>query len=307
MSLPGISLTRRQFAGSAIGAVVCCPALGAVKGFEFRELDGGRLQLLENGAAVFVYNYGPQLAPGVAEQFRRSGYVYPVWTPAGTSVAGDFQKDHPMHRGMYFGWREVQEEGRTGPPYDFWGLRGMRTKWLRWVEKRVSAKEAILEAENGWIVDADGRQIARERLRYVVEALGGGRRVINVTGSFEAQHTPLHIRGAQEEKKGYSGFSFRFPLFPPPHEGVRIVTDRGELQTAEENHVGHRWASFEAAFDGKRAGVRIDPDPKNPGAPQEWCLRKYGVLNPTFPGIEAWRLEPGKPLVLRYQVAVYDI
>jgi hypothetical protein len=36
-------------------------------------------------------------------------------------------------------------------------------------------------------------------------------------------------------------------------------------------------------------------------------LRKYGVLNPTFPGIEAWRLEPGKPLVLRYQVAVYDI
>jgi hypothetical protein len=286
---------------------LCWPAQGAATGFEYRELEGGRLQLLENGAPVFVYNHGMQLAPGVAGQFRRSGYVYPVWTPAGTSVAGDFQKDHPMHRGMYFGWREVQELNRPGRPYDFWGLRGLRTKWLRWVEKRATPGQAILEAENGWIVDADGRQIGRERLRYVVEPPKDGRRVISVTGTFEAQNDPITIRGAQEEKKGYSGFSFRFPFFPPPRDGVRIFTDRGELQTDEENHVPHAWASLEASFERKRAGVRVESGPKNPGAPHEWCLRKYGVLDPTFPGVEAHRIDPGKPLILRYAVTVYDI
>jgi hypothetical protein len=299
-------LARREVLQTAALGILVGPVHAAPPGFMFRELDSGGLQLLEGGNPVFTYNQGMQLAPGVDEQYRRSGYLYPVWTPRGTSVAGDFQKDHPMHRGVYFGWREVQL-AVGGPVYDHWGLRGIRTKWLRWVEKTAKPDQAVLEAENAWTVDSDGRQPIHERLRYVVEPAKGNRRVIHVTGTFEARDQPVTIRGAQEEQKGYSGFSFRFPFFAPPREGVRIFTDKGELQPDEENHVPHEWACLEASFKGMRAGVRVEPALANPGAPHEWCLRKYGVLSPCFPGVRTFQLDPGKPLVLRYDVTVYDV
>ena len=55
------------------------------------------------------------------------------------------------------------------------------------------------------------------------------------------------------------------------------------------------------------AGARIDDSPSNPGYPANgWLLRHgFGFLNPYFPGSNAYTIQPGKPLKLRYTVTVF--
>ncbi|MBI3697848.1 MAG: PmoA family protein, partial [Acidobacteria bacterium] len=62
----------------------------------------------------------------------------------------------------------------------------------------------------------------------------------------------------------------------------------------------------EGTFQGRRAGARIDVDPANPAAPNGWCLRRYGFLGVSFPALETYTLEHGRPLVLKYRVTVFS-
>jgi hypothetical protein len=63
-------------------------------------------------------------------------------------------------------------------------------------------------------------------------------------------------------------------------------------------------------YQGKRAILRITPDPSDTGTPYQWCLRNYGFAGASFPGktasTDAYTLEPGKPLTLRFQVTASD-
>ena len=64
-------------------------------------------------------------------------------------------------------------------------------------------------------------------------------------------------------------------------------------------------------YNGKRAAPRITPDEKNPGAPQQWRLRNYGLVGAWFPGrtekADRYALQPGKPPTLKFQVRVSDL
>jgi hypothetical protein len=71
--------------------------------------------------------------------------------------------------------------------------------------------------------------------------------------------------------------------------------------TRDEDHGRHTYAELAASFDGRRAGLRITA-----AQPGEWCLRPYGFVGATFPGVQPHTLLPGKPLTLRYSVTVFD-
>jgi hypothetical protein len=74
----------------------------------------------------------------------------------------------------------------------------------------------------------------------------------------------------------------------------------------DEDHNRHEWAELEAVFGGARAGLRVTADPSNPAHPNSWCLRHYGFVGANFPGTQAYRLEPGRTLTLRYRVNLFD-
>ena len=60
----------------------------------------GALRLFEGDAPVLAYNFGDQLAQGVAEDRTRSSYVHPIYGLDGEVLTADFPKDHPHHRGL---------------------------------------------------------------------------------------------------------------------------------------------------------------------------------------------------------------
>ena len=109
------------------------------------------------------------------------------------------------------------------------------------------------------------------------------------------------IAGAPEQNKGYGGVSIRFA----PRQETRIESSEGPV-AKDGNHNRHRWAQLEAQFAGGRAGVRIEADRRNPQFPNDWCLRHYGFVGANFPGVTPYRIDPAKPITLRYEIRVFD-
>lgn len=270
-------------------------ALLAGAGFEFRESQPGVLELLEQSRPVLAYNYGLRGAPGVAEDRRRACYLHPVWTPAGVIVTDDFPRDHLHHRGIFWAWPRVKVGAET---LDLWTGRGIRQQFVRWRRRQAQADRAVLEVENGWFVGP--RKVLVEIVGIVVHPAQTGQRQLDFTLRLVAL-VPLQIGGAPEQDKGYGGFSIRFA----PRGQTLIRSDAG-VEKTDSNMVPHRWAELEGDFAGRRAGVRIQVDPAHPGFPNGWCLRHYGFLGVNYPGLAMLPLEPGRPLVLRYRVTVFD-
>jgi hypothetical protein len=264
---------------------------------EWKDLGGGRLQLLDRGKPALIYNYGPQLPKGVPADRRRASYIYPLWTPAGVSMMDDFPKDHYHHRGLFWGWPVVEVNGKS---YDLWkDFKGIENRMDRWLEKKAGSDKAVLAVENGWYVPEAGGRIVKETVRIHAGPATASERVLEITVELEATRGPVTLKGSQEKRKSYGGVSVRFA----PRTGTRITADSGVI-AKDEDLGSHTWAALEADYPGKVL-LRIDSDPSNPGgAAQQWCLRHYGFVGASYPGQAGITLEKGRPLRLRYQVTV---
>jgi hypothetical protein len=265
-----------------------------VAGFEFRDISPASIELREAGQPVYVYNHGMMLAPGAPENRRRAGYLHPVYAPNGVIVTDDFPRDHWHHRGIFWAWPIVLVDGKR---HDQWMAATPQTRLERWLEKKTSAAEAVLAAENGWYLG--DRKIAVETVRITAHPVRGGKRVLDFELVFAASGAPLEIAGSPDNNKGYGGFSVRFA----PRQNTVITTEAGR-EAKDTDMVPHAWAQLEADYGGRRAALRIDDDPSNPGSPNGWCLRHYGFLGVNFPGLRPFRLVPGQPLRLKYRVTL---
>jgi len=280
----------------ALAASCALSAAAQTSPFAFRDAGPGSLELAENGRPVFVYNYGMMLKDGAPESRRRSCYLHPVYAPDGTVVTDDFPRDHDHHRGLFWAWPIVAADGQR---YDLWTIRGIHQKFVRWIAREAVPALARLAVENGWY--AGERKLVKETVEIVARPAVSTYRRLDLTLAFEALEQTVEISGAPEEQKGYGGLCLRFG----PRRETLIRTDAGS-EPHDTNMVPHRWAELEGLFDGRRAGARIEIDPSNPGYPNGWCLRHYGFLGVNFPGLRPFRLEPGRPLVLKYRVTVFS-
>jgi hypothetical protein len=131
-------------------------------------------------------------------------------------------------------------------------------------------------------------------------------RVLHVALAWNALGAPVTLRGAREANKSYGGFNATFA----PREGTVLRAD-GQTLSQDEDLIPHHWAEFEGVYGGKRASVRIAPDPKGTGAPYQWCLRRNGFMGASFPGktaaVDGYTLQPGKPLTLQFDIRVSDL
>jgi hypothetical protein len=262
--------------------------VGLAVPFAFHETSPASLQLTENGKPVFVYNHGMMLKPGAPENRRRSSYIHPLYAPDGTVVTDDFPRDHYHHRGVFWAWPVVMVDGAR---YSLWDLKGIQDKFVRWIARETRPDSARLALENGWYVGE--KKVLKETVEVVAHAVESDRRTLDFTLAFEALETPVQVAGSPDLQKGYGGFSVRFA----PREKTVILTDKG-VEAKDSDRVPHPWAALNS--------LRIDIDPANPAYPNGWCLRHYGFLGVSFPGLEPYTFEPNRPVVLKYRVTVYS-
>lgn len=275
---------------------VLAPA--ALAQFALNETKDGRLEVTDAGRPVLTYNFGPQLKAGAPEDRRRCCYIYPVYTPDGVSPLDDFPKDHYHHRGLFWGWPGVETPTTKG---DSWLVKDVAPQFEKWISKKATRNRATIEVLNSW--QAGGKKIVDERVKITVHPAQNGARDIDVVLTLTATGEPVTISGSHDKGKSYGGFSARFAH----RENTRITTSDGPLPKDEDLNP-HAWAELSATYQGKPATLRITPDPKNQGAPNQWCLRNYGFVGASFPGrtdkIQSHTLQPHRPLTLRYKIGV---
>jgi hypothetical protein len=269
-------------------------SLSAKGPFAFHEVSPASLELTENGKPVFVYNYGMVLKDGVAENWRRSSYIHPLYAPDGTVVTDDFPQDHPHHRGVFWAWPVVKIDGIA---YDPWSVKGIQDKFVRWVARDAGKDAARLSMENGWYVG--DKKVLKETVEIVAHPAVSQSRALDLTLTFEALEKPVSVSGSRQDKKGYGGFGVRFA----PRENTVMRSDHG-VEEKDTHLVPHPWAALDGVYQGRSEALRIDLDSADPGFPNGWHLRNYGYLGVSFPGLETYVFEPGRPVVLKYRVTV---
>jgi len=80
----------------------------------------GKLRFEKDGHPVLNYRYGTTYPPdGIDPLFRRSGFIHPLWSPAGEELTRIQPSDHYHHYGIWGPWTKTHIEGRE---VDFWNL-----------------------------------------------------------------------------------------------------------------------------------------------------------------------------------------
>ena len=268
--------------------------------------DGKRLTARVGDKPVLVYNEAVVPSPIAGQpEYARSGYLHPVYNPAGQIVTDDFNPDHAHQHGIMFAWRKMRFEGRATDGWD--QLAGLG---------RVEHVE--LEAAT------DGPVFGqfRARLRHVdLTAPGGAKPVLDERWTVKVydlrEHFLFDVESSQAcagdspvtiEECHYGGMTIR---------GSRTWSHRGESSydylTAEGknktdgNQSRPRWVDLFGPIAGETTGVAILSHPGNFRFPQPVRLHPtmpYFCFTPASAG--SFTIEPGKPYVSRYRYVVHQ-
>jgi hypothetical protein len=256
------------------------------------------------GKSVLRYNAQEVSPPsGLDPAYGRSGYLHPLWTPAGRMISNDFPKSSPHHHGIWLAWRIAEFEGRS--------VNG-------WAPLEKLGRVEFEKVES----TASGPVFAEFRVRHrFVElgAPGGPKPLIHETWkvriyaaseeylvdleSVESCGTdsPLTIK-----KHYYGGLGFRGSSEWEGKDAVAFLTSEGKTRI-DGNGLPARWVAMNGTIGGNPAGLGFLGSPSNFRAPQPTRLHPY---EPFFCWVPAhddnFKIEPGTPLVLRYRFVVAD-
>jgi hypothetical protein len=264
--------------------------------FQFRQ-EGGRLYIDEAGHPALAFVYEPQLPEGVPENRRRAVYLHPLYDPLGQIITDDFPKDHYHHRGLSWMWPHVTVGNKE---YNLWEMSGdIHQQFDKWLYQESGPVAAVLGMQNSWV--ADGRKVLEERVWLRVFRSSSLGRIIDLRLSFLPLE-PISLLGA--DNKGYGGLSFRFA----PRD-CTVITSPAGLEQEDSNDQLFTWADLSARFRGADdfTGAAVLQHPRNPDAPAEWCIRHYGFLGVSWPGLHPVTLQPGQPVTFRFRIWLHRL
>ncbi|MBL7132782.1 MAG: PmoA family protein [Phycisphaerae bacterium] len=232
-------------------------------------------------------------------------YVQQLFSPKGVGILRDAPHDHLHHHALMFAiavdgvdfWSEGKTAGRqvhksfANAPADRSGgkLRTGFTELLDWVGPKgrgvLLTERRTIEASGA---GADASLLTwRSRLE-----LPPGKKTAKVTGSH------------------YFGLGMRF--LKSMDTGGRFENaagKAGKVVRGTEKLARATWCAYFAKADGKAVTAAMFDHPDNPRHPATWftMTKPFAYLSATLAlRKEPLTLEPGKPLVVRYGVAVWD-
>jgi hypothetical protein len=277
--------------------VVSEAGLAADQRFTATETADGVL-IREGERNVLFYQRKPKSQDG---RFRRANYVHPLHDLDGRVITEDFPPDHRHHRGIYWAWHQLWVGDRQAG--DGWMAKDF--DWdVQTVEVRDDSPAAMsLKLHVVWtspeIQDAAGKSLplVDERTVIRMQRSTESQRLLDFEIRLTALQPDMRLGGSDDEK-GYGGFSVRVPL---PKDLQFVGTD-GPVEPQASAVAAGPWLNLAA----DSWGLAILQDPRNPGFPQPWILRRErSMQNPAWPGRNPVPFKPGEPVVLRYRLVLH--
>ena len=270
--------------------------LRAISGKTFKSGPVGArsLGVWEGDRPVLVYNFGSitnELAPRAQSH---SSYIHQLYGLDGEVITGDFPADHVYHRGLYWAWPHIKV-GDT--EYDLWSLRGIQSRFMRWLQRETDNDSILFAVENGWF--AGETKIMREVVKVRVHRSEANSRAIDLELSFTPLNNPITLWGAPG--KSYGGLTFRFA-----DRSTTIVTVPSGRAANDLLMAKLPWADFSGDFRKARlSGAAVFVHPGHPAFPPEWMTRDYGLLAVGYPGVTPKTFPAGETFTLKYRIWVH--
>jgi hypothetical protein len=264
------------------------------------EDDGKRVVIKAGARAVLQYNSAvvPSAIPSKPE-YRRSGYLHPVYDPAGRPVTDDMAPDHAHQHGVMFPYEKTTFEGR---PANFWEPSNGSVE-----------HEAVRATASGPVFA--GFEVV---LRHMVnDAPGGPRQALKETWDVRAYNVAdvvlFDLESVQAaagpsplivEKNAYGGLAIRCHRnwFDPKNS--EYLTSEGKTRK-DGNQTRPVWVDLYGDIDGRVSGVAIFDHPGNLHFPQPVRLhpeKPYFCFAPM--AVAAFEIGAA-PLVSRYRFYIH--
>lgn len=260
------------------------------------------------GGKVLRYNHAPVPPPkGADPLYTRSGFIHPLWSPAGEVLTGIHPRDHYHHLGLWHPWTATKFEGRK---VDFWNLaKGQGTvRFVKFAAKTsgpvFGAFSAVQEHVN--LKAPQAEKVALNETFDVRVWSPGGRDKRYWLGDFTmtqrcASSSPLTLL-----KYRYGGFGFRATTEWKQGE-PHYLTSEGK--TRKDGHATRsRWCNVFGPTAKGPAGVLFMSHPQNREHPEPMRIWPKGEVFFNYCPIQKaeWTLKPGNDYVLRYRLCVYE-
>ncbi|PAY20165.1 hypothetical protein CKO51_06910 [Rhodopirellula sp. SM50] len=291
---------------------------------------------------VLRYNLTAPKAPeGIDPRYQRSGYIHPIYSPAGRMVSGDFAADHPHQHGLFAAWTDTSFRGKK---VDFWnqlkqlgvvlherviavGGEGERTEFSVAVRHYAIDDQGVREAilDDVWTVGVSGGTGVddsaddQKRPRYVIEFSTEQTNITEHPLSINEYHYGgIGFRGnnawySAPSAKALAAFVKQPQADAPPLELTRhrFLTSQGHDRRLG-NHSRPEWTALFGIVDQTQgqhhvAGVKVTPSPLNEQYPDPVRLhptKPYFSISPCVVG--AFDIGPGQTYRARYEFEVFD-
>ena len=267
-----------------------------------------------SGASQPILRYVKKLTADAADNepfYSRTGYIHPLFSPAGKIITGDYAGDHPHQHALFFAWTNCTFEGRK---INFWD------------QKSGTARVRFVSAEKIWKADGFSEFVVTHRHEDLSAPGGKAKPVLDETwmvrtwrpvGDYSvidivstqtcASESPLTIN-----KYHYGGMAIRgtadwFINEKDAKQPGGFLTSEGKTR-ADGNHSRPNWVDMHGPYpDGSHAGVAIFCHPDNFRFPQWVRLhpsKPYFVFTPQVE--EGFQIKPGEPYVSRFRYIVHD-
>ncbi len=230
-------------------------------------------------------------------------YLAELYSPGGVNVLRDSPIDHKHHHGLMFA---VAVDG-----VDFWaegdkfGLQKHREGQAPQVIERDGRSWAVGTQKIDWVAPPNDKLLLQETRTMVVGRVADSKATL--VGGQLVLETPPGKDSATLTGSPYFGLGMRFVL--SMDKGGSFLNADGKTGVKGTNEARSAWCAYSASADGKPVTVAMFDLPQNPRHPATWFTMDEGfaymaaTLNLSK---EPLKIQSGKPLVLRYAVAVWD-
>ena len=281
------------------------PATGRTVAAPRIEQTVDSLRITLSGRPVLTYHLTERLPTGVDPHYARSGFIHPVYSPAGQAVTDDFPAGHAHQHGIFTAWTKTRFRGRE---LDFWNqhkelatvrhaelLETYTTDSLAGFRSRlehVSLTDGVVLQEE-WHL-----RVHADRSPYRFDLRSVQTNVTNDTLYLERHlYGGLGVRGSRQWN-GADSLHYRAE--------ASFLTDGGLTRIAA-NHSRPAWLAMHGPVDGDTVGLRVFPDPANFRAPQFVRVHPEMPYFSVTPVVEeGFFIPPGGVYAQRYRFEVFD-
>lgn len=274
-------------------------------------MDERTLTLELGGQAVFRYNHAHVVPPeGVDPLFIRSGYIFPLMSPAGKLITEDFPHDHLHHKGIWMPWTHTEFEGRE---IDFWNLGGGKgTVEFAGFESVTSGPVFagfVAKHDHVDLTQPGGKVALHERWDVRLWNVGGpsapeagGQWLFDLNSTQRcASESPLKLLEYR-----YGGLGFRGAK---EWNGATYKALSSEGKTHVNGHTTRaKWCDHSGAIEDRWSGVTIMDHPGNFRFPQSMRLWPVNGAFFCYAPVQLGDhvIEPGTDFVSRYRFHVHE-